>query len=264
MFPAAPVGATFLAIRRYEIMDRSDPYPRKVRDMTRFDHFGPLCLAALLALATWAQEGRAQPAVASATAVRVIELVDPATGERAREVAADLTRAEIARVQRGLASAGFDPGRATGILTSTTAIALGRFQASRGLYRCDCVSYETLIALAIRPLVVATIVAPVPYGSGYGSDVVWIGSRRSHDGFAFGHGSAVVVGHSPSVFWGHDPARGAGQIQRPPARPSRPPVHAPRPSRPRPGISGSGAEIRALTPARPQPRTPFPGSATAP
>lgn len=218
----------------------------------------------LIALIGGAREGRAQPAVTPATVVRVIELVDPVTGERAREVAADLTRAEIARVQRGLASAGFDPGRATGILTSATAIALGRFQASRGLYRCDCVSYETLIALAIRPLVVATLVAPVRYGSGAGSDLVWLGGRGSYDAFAFGHGSAVVVGHSPSVSWGHAPARGAGQIRRPPPRPSRPPVDDPRPSRPRPGISGSGAPIRALTPARPQPRTPFPGSATAP
>jgi len=232
--------------------------------MTRFKYVRSFCMPLVVLAAGWATDVWAQPAVAPATAVRVIELVDPTTGERAREVAADLTRAEIARVQRGLASAGFDPGRATGILTSTTAIALGRFQASRGLVRCDCVSYETLIALAIRPLVVATIVAPVPYGSGYGSDVVWIGSRGSHDVFTFGHSSAVVVGHSPSVFWGHAPARGAGQIQRPPARPSRPPVHTPRPSRPRPGVSGSGAEIRALTPARPQPRTPFPGSATAP
>jgi hypothetical protein len=209
----------------------------------------------------WAPDATAQPAVAPTATVRVIEVVDPETGARVREVAADLTRGEIARVQRGLSSAGFFPGRATGLLTSATRVALGRFQASRGLYRCDCVAYETLIALAIRPNVVATIVATIPYG--YGSDVVWYGSQWSR-GLAFDHYPAVVVGHSPSVFWGHDPARGAGQIQRPPARPSRPPAHAPRPSRPRPGISGSGAEIRALTPARPQPRSSFPGSATAP
>jgi hypothetical protein len=207
----------------------------------------------------------AQPAVAPATSVRVIEVIDPGTGERAREVAADLTRPEIARVQRGLASAGFHPGRATGLLTSETLTALGRFQASRGLYPCACVSYETLIALGIRPLVVASIVAPIPsgYGYGYGSDVVWIASQRR---YGFGHGSAVVVGHGPSVFVGHAPAIGAGQIRRPPARSPRPPVHDPRPSRPRPrpGVSGSGGEIRALSPARPQPRAPFPGSATVP
>ena len=198
----------------------------------------------------WAPEATAQPAVAPSATVRVIEVVDPETGTRVREVAADLTRGEISRVQRGLASAGFYPGRATGLLTSATRLALGRFQASRGLYRCDCVAYETLIALAIRPNVVATIVAAIPYG-GYGSDVVWYGSQWSY-GLAFDHYPAVVVGHSPSVFVGHDPARGAGQLKRPPARPHRPPIHH-APSRPRQGISGSGGEIRALTPARPAP-----------
>lgn len=207
--------------------------------------------------------GLAQPAVAPATAVRVIEIIDPGTGQRVREVAADLTKPEIARIQRGLAAAGFHPGRSTGILTADTRHALGRFQDARGLQRCECVSYETLIALTIRPLVVASIVASIPSGYGYGSDVVWITSRRSH---GFGLGPGVVVGHGPSVFVGHAPAIGAGQFRRrPPAQP-RPPIHDPRPSRPHPGsgVSGSGAEIRASTPARPQPRAPFPGSANVP
>lgn len=230
--------------------------------MTTYAYLSIL-LGVAIAIPAIPSAGRAQPAVAPATAVRVIELIDPATGERGREVAADLTGSEIARVQRGLASAGFHPGRATGILTSDTWLALGRFQASRGLSFCECVSYETLIALGIRPLVVASIVAPVSSGYGYVSEVVWIASRPSH---ARGHGAGVVVGHEPSVFVGHAPAIGAGQFRRPPARHPRPPVHGPRPSRPRPrsGISGSGAEIRALTPPRPQPRAPFPGSASLP
>lgn len=205
----------------------------------------------------------AQPAVAPATAVRVIEIIDPGTGRRVREVAADLTKPEIARIQRGLAAAGFHPGRATGILTADTRHALGRFQDARGLHRCECVSYETLIALTIRPLVVASIVASIPPGYAYGSDVVWITSRRSH---GFGLGSGVVVGHGPSVFVGHAPAIGAGQFRRPPAQPPRPPIHDPRPSRPHPssGVSGSGAEIRASTPDRPPPPAPFPGSANVP
>ena len=232
--------------------------------MIRYAYVSML-LGTMLTLAGTSRPVLAQPAVAPATAVRVIEIIDPGTGERVREVAADLTKPEIARIQRGLASAGFDPGRATGILTADTRHALGRFQDARGLYRCECVSYETLIALTIRPLVVASIVASIPTGYGYGSDVVWIASQRSH-GFGLGHGSGVVVGHGPSVFVGHAPAIGAGQFRRPPVRSPRPPVHDPRPSRPRPrpGISGSGAEIRASTPARPQPRAPFPGSANAP
>jgi hypothetical protein len=199
---------------------------------------------------------RSQPAVAPATSVRVIEIVDPETGERGRHVAEDLTAPEISRVQRALASAGFDPGRATGLLNSTTRLALGRFQASRGLLRCECVSYETLVALGIRPVVVAAISAPLHRG--YGSEVVVFVPQHRGRGIAFGHQPAVVVGHGPSVFVGHDPARGAGELgRRPHIRDRRPHVpdrgphvRDPRPARPRPGtrISGSGREIRALTP----------------
>lgn len=196
---------------------------------------------------------RSQPAVAPAAAVRVIEVVDPWSGSSVRQVADDLTPAEIARVQRALAAAGFVTGRATGTLNPATRLALGRFQAARGLHRCECVSYETVVALGIRPMVVAAVRAPIQRG--YGSDVVVV---VPHHRVGVGHRSAVVVGHGPSVFVGHDPARGAGQTGvRPPSDP--------RPPRPRPGVSvsGSGAEIRALTPPRPRSRTPFPGSAVA-
>lgn len=196
---------------------------------------------------------RAQPAVAPATAVRVIEVVDPRSGSSVRQVADDLTPAEIARVQRALAAAGFVSGRATGTLNPATRLALGRFQAARGLHRCECVSYETVVALGIRPVVVAAVRAPIQRG--YGSDVVVV---VPHHRVGVGHRSAVVVGHGPSVFVGHDPARGAGRTRA--RRPADP-----RPPRPRPGVSvsGSGAEIRALTPPRPRSRTPFPGSAVA-
>lgn len=243
---------------------------RKVIDMTIYGYFR---FAAALAVSGVVAPGVlfAQPAIAPATTVRVIEIVDSSTGERRREVAEDLTAPEISRIQGALASAGFDPGRATGQMTSTTRIVLGRFQASRGLVRCECVSYETLVALGIRPLVVATITAPLQRG--YGSEVVFVPQHRGR-GIGFGHQPAVVVGHGPSVFVGHDPARGAGDFGRrphvPDSRPHMPDggphVLDPRPPRPRPGssISGSGAEIRALTPRRSQPRPPFPGSATAP
>jgi hypothetical protein len=184
----------------------------------------------------------AQPAVAAATSVRVIEFVDPWTGERIRAVAEDLTAPEISRIQRALASAGFDPGRATGRMTPATALALGRFQSSRGLLRCDCVSYETILALRIRPVVVATISAPIDRG-GFASEVLVLAPRLKK---SFGHGSAVIVGHSPSVFVGHDPALGAGQIHGH----DKHDEHDPRPvrPRPRPSISGSGAPLRSLTP----------------
>lgn len=207
----------------------------------------------------------AQPAVAPATSVRVIEIVDPSSGNRGRQVTEDLTAAEISRIQHALASAGFDPGRATGQMSSTTRVALGRFQASRGLIPCECVSYETLVALGIRPLVVATISAPLDRG--YGSEIVVLTSRHRGRGIGVGHQPAIIVGHGPSVFVGHDPARGAGEFGRRPHvrdRGSRghPGSHVrdPRPARPRPGtrISGSGAELRSLSPPRPQPRAPMP------
>lgn len=199
----------------------------------------------------------AQPAVAPTATIRVIEILDPSTGRRERQVAQDLTQPEISRIQRGLASAGFDPGRATGVLNATTLVALDRFQSSRGLIRCGCVSYETILALGIRPDVVATLSAPL--SPGYGSRVLVLaphGRRR----IGVGHQPAVIVGHGPSVFVGHDPARGAGELNRrghPPDR--RPHVRDPRPPRPRPGstISGSGAPLERIAP-RPQPATPRP------
>ena len=199
----------------------------------------------------------AQPAVAPSTTIRVIEILDPSTGHRVREVAQDLTQPEISRIQRALASAGFDPGRATGVLSATTLVALDRFQSSRGLIRCGCVSYETILALGIRPDVVATLRAP--HTRGYGSRVLVLAphGRRS---VRVGHQPAVIVGHGPSVFVGHDPARGAGELGRRRHLPDRRPhVRDPRPPRPRPEstISGSGAPLRRIAP-RPQPATPRP------
>ena len=223
--------------------------------MTLSTYFRRSLVPALVLAAAVPAVGRSQPAIEPSTSIRVIEVVDPWSGVSVREVADDLTPAEIARVQRALAAAGFVTGRATGRLNTDTRLALGRFQASRGLARCECVSYETVIALGIRPLVVAVIQGPIQRG--YGSDVVVVLSHRRTVGV--GHGSAIIVGHSPSVFVGHDPARGAGELGAGPL------PQDPRPPRPRPGssISGSGAEIRALTPPRPQPRVPFPGSSVA-
>lgn len=213
-----------------------------------------LVLAAFFALSP--AMARAQPAVAPSTTIRVIEILDPSTGRRVREVAQDLTQPEISRIQRALSSAGFDPGRATGVLNATTLVALDRFQSSRGLIRCGCISYETILALGIRPDVVATLRAP---HTRYGSQVLVLAphGRRS---VGVGHQPAVIVGHGPSVFVGHDPARGAGELGRRGQVPDRRPhVRDPRPPRPRPGstISGSGAPLERIAP-RPQPATPRP------
>jgi hypothetical protein len=206
--------------------------------------------------------GIAQPAVAPASSIRVIEIVDPYSGERDRRVADDLTAAEISRLQHALAAAGFDAGRATGQWNAGTRAELGRFQASRGLLRCECVTYETLVALRIQPQVVASISAPLD--SRYGATtVVLVPNHGRHIGR--GHGSGIVVGHGPSVFVGHQPARGAGELgrrghirDRQPHSRDRGGNLDPRPPRPRPGssISGSGAPLRSLTPRQTQPRTP--------
>jgi hypothetical protein len=221
--------------------------------MRRLEYFGSILAVGLTGVVASPDAALPQPAVAPSTSVRVVELIDPWTAERFRTVAEDLTSGEISRVQHALASAGFDPGRATGRMNATTALALGRFQSSRGLLRCDCVSYETVLALGIRPVVVASITAPSGRRARGSGLVVFAPGKKP----GFGHGAAVVVGHSPSVFVGHAPARGAGETSRHPDPP------APgRPSRPRPGTStsGSGAPISVLTPPQHQPSGVFPGS----
>ncbi len=228
---------------------------------------GYVRLASALVL-FWAPSGLlAQQAVAPAASIRVIEVVDPYSGERDRQVAADLTPAEISRLQHALAAAGFDPGRATGQWNAATRLELGRFQASRGLQQCECITYETLVSLRIHPQVVASISAPLDGGYGSRTVVVVPGHNRP---FGLGHHTGVVVGHGPSVIVGHQPARGAGELgRRGHIRDRRPHVRdrghghdqgrgfEPRPQRPRPGssISGSGAPLRSLTPRQTQPRT---------
>ena len=210
-----------------------------------------LALAALFACSPAIAD--AQPAVAPSTTIRVIEILDPSTGRRVREVAQDLTQPEISRIQRALAAAGFDPSRATGVLNATTLVALDRFQSSRGLIRCGCVSYETILALGIRPDVVATLRAS--HSRTYGSRILVL-APRGHRSVGVGQ-PAVIVGHGPSVFVGHDPARGAGELGRRSHLPDRRPhVRDPRPPRPRPGstVSGSGTPLERIAPP-PQPST---------
>lgn len=91
--------------------------------------------------------------------IRVIETVNPTTGARYRQAVYDLTKSEIKTVQRALREAGYLGVGWTGQLDHGTVKALGEFQEDRGLHRCDCVSYETIVALGLKPEVQVTTVA---------------------------------------------------------------------------------------------------------
>lgn len=128
--------------------------------------------AAVLTLA--AAEALPTTAVAQ-DAVRVVEAVSEATGDRQRFVVRDLDQAEIKAVQAALRGEGYIGIGWTGRLDDGTIDGLNRFQRERGLVECGCISYETIVALGLRPEVVATFAAdPAPAGgyvSGYGSSI---------------------------------------------------------------------------------------------
>lgn len=90
--------------------------------------------------------------------IRVIEVYDPATGDRVRRVTEDLTPSEISAVQRALGGQGYRVSVASGKLNPDTRGALTEFQSDRGLVICGCVSYETVIALGLKPRVSQTLV----------------------------------------------------------------------------------------------------------
>jgi len=110
-------------------------------------------------------------------AVRVVEAVSGATGDRQRYVVRDLDEVEIKAVQAALREQGYVGIGWTGRLDDGTVEGLWRLQRERGLVECGCISYETIVALGLRPDVVATFPAdPAPataggYVSGYGSSV---------------------------------------------------------------------------------------------
>lgn len=163
----------------------------------------------------------AQNRIDPAPTVRVVETVDGFTGQLVRWAVDDPTPAEILRVQVELAAAGFDPGVRSGVIDAPTRQALLDFQTARGLVICGCLSYETILALTIRPEIVAAedIVRErdVPYG----------GARRRDVGDRYAGGRDVVVvvpffhlprkhpgRHLPGVVVGHEPAVGAGELAR--------------------------------------------------
>lgn len=189
---------------------------------------------------------QAQDVIGPAFEVRVVERGDPIYGV-VRQVVDDPSPSEVLRVQIELARNGHDPGVRNGVLDRPTRRALAAFQAERGLVVCSCLSYETVVALGIAPVVVAREDA-----SRRRASVVYVESwpRWSHSRLR-GHGSAVFVGHVPDgIHVGHEPV-GRG-VDR---RPQRPPGRS-RPARPEPPDRGaaprpeprSGGRIRGAEP----------------
>lgn len=186
----------------------------------------------------------AQDRIDPAAAIRVVETDNPVTGELARSVVPDATPAEILRVQVELAKIGHDPGVRSGQLDGPTRRALVNFQTARGLMVCGCLTYETIIALGIRPQVVATVdvASRSPYTVVERHGVTVIDGGAIFLGFPnarFAHRRHRVTG--PAVVVGHEPVFGT--------RP-RPPVHRSsvgiRDPRPRPTVQPRvGAPIQS-------------------
>ncbi len=112
--------------------------------------------------------------------VRVVETVDPVSGARYRQAVYDLTKKEIKAVQRALREDGYHGVGWTGQLDHGTIRALNELQEDRGLFQCGCVSYETIIALGLKPDVQVTTVAVGAAGSGaYGTNETGFRGYRS-------------------------------------------------------------------------------------
>ena len=139
--------------------------------------FGPVSSipAGIAAFAAAAALSVPQPANAQSSSssgdVRVVETVDPVSGARYRQAVYDLTKAEIKAVQRALRADGYLGVGWTGQLDHGTVKALNEFQVERGLYECGCVSYETVVALGLKPdVLVTTVAVGATTASAYGSD----------------------------------------------------------------------------------------------
>jgi len=149
-----------------------------------------------------------------ADAIRVVEHVD--AGRRLeRAVVEDLGPDEILLVQIELRRAGFDPRARRGVLDSATRRALTSFQTARGLEICGCVTYETVVALGIVPIVVARIEAedarPAATYGAYGRTTIV--DRTAFVVVVPTHGRQHRRDVGPAVVVGHEPAVGAGQLR---------------------------------------------------
>ncbi len=159
---------------------------------------------ALLSLAVPAP-APAQDTIEPASSVRVVEARNRVSGQVVRQVVENLEPAEVLRVQVELGRAGFDPRFRNGVVNTSMRRALRRFQVARGLRICSCVSYETVIALGIRPQLLLGGDSAVVLGhrrdDGF---VVVVPGHRRHHSVKHRHFSGVVVGHEPVL--------GAGQV----------------------------------------------------
>ena len=93
--------------------------------------------------------------------IRVTAYASTAPERVEHRVASPLSAREVLAVQEALAAAGEDPGVRDGRMLDPTVIALNRFQVDAGLEICGCVSYETVLALGLTPLVVQTVIGTV-------------------------------------------------------------------------------------------------------
>jgi hypothetical protein len=150
----------------------------------------------------------AQDAIEPASSVRVVEARSRFSGQLVRQVVEDLEPAEILRVQVELGRAGFDPKLRNGIVNTATRRALRRFQIARGLRICSCVSYETVIALGIRPQLLLDGESAIVYNHRRDDGLVVV-----VPGFALGHHHGIKHRHFSGVVVGHEPVLGAGQAK---------------------------------------------------
>ena len=128
--------------------------------------------------------------------VRVVETVDPVSGARYRQAVYDLTKNEIKAVQRALREDGYHGVGWTGQLDHGTIKALNELQAERGLYQCGCVSYETIVALGLKPDVqVTTVAVGGTSAAAYGAD----------DRYRSGYSSGVYYPIAVPIFVPVDP-----------------------------------------------------------
>ncbi|MEE8571683.1 MAG: hypothetical protein V3T20_00330 [Gemmatimonadota bacterium] len=131
---------------------------------------GPALLGALAIGLLSSQPAQAQRSSSDGD-VRVVETVDPVSGARYRQAVYDLTKKEIKTVQRALREDGFLGVGWTGQLDHGTVKALNELQEERGLYQCGCVSYESIVALGLKPdVLVTTVAVGGTSGSAYGTD----------------------------------------------------------------------------------------------
>lgn len=150
----------------------------------------------VIALALTAQAGTIGSAAAFAQqSVRTVEALNPVTGDRQRYVVRDLDESEIRTVQKALRSEGYVGIGWTGRLDEGTAAGLSRFQAERGLVECGCISYETIVALGIRPEIVATVSA-APGESGVRGEGAATASDL-HSGVLYPVGIPVYIPRPP-------------------------------------------------------------------